>query len=305
TSRYILIDNYYGFLAAVDFKEGVQCIQLWHASGALKKFGLEDESVKYRSPKAKQRFLRVYSKFHKVVAGSDAMAAIFIKSFNLKEEQILTTGVPRTDLFFNEKEVQKARQALARQHQAIEDKKVILYVPTYRDHESDHWVVQLDLEKMLKKLGKDHILLLRLHPVIQNTVVLSQQYPDFIIDVSSDQYEINELLLIADYLITDYSSVPVEFSLLRKPMIFFVYDLEEYKQTRGVAEGFEHSLPGPIVRDTDSIIECIYTNRFDLTAISRYAQLWNKYSKGYSSYYLVRYMFPEKILKNEERSTLS
>ena len=67
----------------------------------------------------------------------------------------------------------------------------------------------------------------------------STRYPDFVVDVSSDQYEINDLLVVADYLITDYSSISYEFSLLQKPMIFFTYDLEEYKQSRGVLEGFE------------------------------------------------------------------
>jgi teichoic acid glycerol-phosphate primase len=294
TSRFILVDNYYGFLAAVHFKKGVQCIQLWHASGALKKFGLEDESVKYRGSKAKRRFLQVYNKYHKVVVGSDFMAAIFIKSFNLKKEQILTTGVPRTDFFFNEKAVQNARQTLSLQHPVRKNKKVILYAPTYRDHELDHSTLQLDIGKMVEKLGNDYILFLRLHPAIGNTVTIPTQYPDFIVNVSSGQYDINELLVVADYLITDYSSILVEFSLLQKPMVFFIYDLEEYRRSRGVSEGFEKNLPGPIVSDTDSIIECIHTNRFDLDKINDYAERWNKYSKGHSSYNLVQYMFPQK-----------
>ncbi|MBS4195718.1 CDP-glycerol glycerophosphotransferase family protein [Lederbergia citri] len=290
TSRYILVDNYYGFLAAVNFKKKVECIQLWHASGALKKFGLEEESIKYRGPKAKRRFLQVYSKFHKVVVGSDVMASIFIKSFNLKKEQILTTGFPRTDFFFNEELIQHARQSIASQHPEINGKKVILYAPTYRVHELNHFILQLDIGKMVKNLGNDYILFLRLHPAIQNSVNFSMQYPDFIVDVSSNRYDVNELLVVADYLITDYSSIPFEFSLMQKPIIFFTYDLEKYKCSQGVVEGFEYNLPGPIVRDTDSIIKLIHTNHFDLEMINDYSKIWNKYSKGHSSYNLVQYM---------------
>ncbi|WLD92899.1 CDP-glycerol glycerophosphotransferase family protein [Alkalihalobacillus sp. AL-G] len=297
TSLYIMVDNYYGFLAAVHFKKGVQCIQLWHASGTLKKFGLEDGSIKYRSPKAKKRFLQVYSNFGKVVVGSDVMAAIFIKSFNLKKEQILTTGIPRTDFFFNEKAVQNARRKFALQHPEKRNKKVILYAPTYRDHELDHFELKLDIGKMAEKLGDDYVLFLRLHPAIQNTTILTEQYSDFIVDVFSGQYDLNELLVAADYLITDYSSIVVEFSILQKPMIFFTYDFEEYKRSRGVIEEFEKNLPGPIVRDTDSIIELIHSNDFDLDAIKSYSETWNKYSKGRSSYQLVQYMFPEKSMK--------
>lgn len=296
TSRYILVDNYYGFLAAADFKEGVQCIQLWHASGALKKFGLEDETIKYRSAKAKQRFLSVYSRFHKVVAGSDAMASVFIKSFNLKQDQILTTGVPRTDFFFDEEAVNKAREALA-----VPNKKVILYVPTYRDCELDHFMLHLDIRKMAEKLGEDYILFLKLHPAIKQCEDYSIQYPDFVIDVSSGDYKLNELLAAADYLITDYSSILFEFSLLGKPLIFFVYDLDDYKRSRGVIEGFEHNLPGPIASDTGSIIELIHTNRFEMDAINEYAKVWNKYSNGRSSYNLVQYMFHKDALNEKHR----
>jgi teichoic acid glycerol-phosphate primase len=297
TSRNIMIDNYYGFLAAVKFKKGVQCIQLWHASGTLKKFGLEDESIKNRSPKAKQRFLKVYSNFHKVVVGSDVMADIFKKSFNLKSEQILTTGVPRTDFFFNEQAVDNTRGKFA----FSKNKKVILYAPTYRDHELDHYILQLDIAKMVNKLGNDYILFLRLHPAIKDTVMITEKYSDFIVNVSSDQFNIKELLVVADLLITDYSSIAFEFSLLQKPMIFFTYDLEQYKLSRGVIEDFEVNLPGPIVKDTNTILELIHTNRFNLDAINCYAKRWNKYSKGYSSFNLVQYMYPEKSLEIQEK----
>ncbi|MDF2607298.1 MAG: CDP-glycerol glycerophosphotransferase family protein [Bacillales bacterium] len=292
TSRYILIDNYFGFLAGVDFKKGVECIQLWHATGALKKFGLEDETIRSRHIKAKERFLKVYSKFNKVVVGSDIMADTFARSFNLNKSQILATGIPRTDFFFNENEVNLARKKLASQFNC-NNKKVILYTPTYRDEELDKFKLKLDVGKMSDKLGNEFILLLRLHPAIQKLVSINQ-FSEFIIDVSSNEYDINELLIMADYLITDYSSVSFEFSLLKKPIIFYTYDLDEYKSTRGVLDDFENNLPGPIVRDTESIIELIQEGYFDLEGISRYSEKWNQYSKGQSSYNLVKYMFPNK-----------
>ncbi|MDR6998826.1 CDP-glycerol glycerophosphotransferase family protein [Neobacillus niacini] len=304
TSKHIFVDNYFGFLAAVIFKEEVTCVQLWHASGAIKKFGLEDGSVKNRSERAKQRFLQVYQQFDKVVVGSDVMAATFMKSFNLKKETILTTGVPRTDFFFNEKEKQKAIQKLTRTHRVLKDKKVILYAPTYRDHELENFSIQLNVEKMSQELGNEYMLILRLHPAIGNSVDFSKIQSDFVFDFSSSQYEINELLAVADYLITDYSSIPFEFSLLRKPIIFFAYDLEEYKKNRGVLYGFEENLPGPIAKDTDSIIKLIQNNDFDLNVVDRYAEKWNKYSNGRSSQNLVSYLFEEKSPQVEQRRAL-
>ncbi|MEH7129895.1 CDP-glycerol glycerophosphotransferase family protein [Neobacillus drentensis] len=299
TSRYLFIDNYFGFLAAVTLKKEVQCIQLWHASGAMKKFGLEDESVKTRSKKAKQRFLQVYSKFDQVVVGSDIMAEIFIKSFHLKRENILPTGIPRTDFYFNEEAKQKAKATLIHKHPVLKEKKVILYAPTYRDDQLIHFNLVLEIEKMARELGKEYILILRLHPAIKNILDYSNCYPDFVIDLSSDRYEINDLLVVADYLITDYSSIPFEFSLLRKPMIFFTYDLEEYKRDRGVMGEFQEHLPGPMVKDTESIIDIIKNNRFDLNIVEYYCEKWNQYSKGHSSQNLVQHVFTKDNLKTQ------
>ncbi|GHH97458.1 CDP-glycerol glycerophosphotransferase family protein [Neobacillus kokaensis] len=294
TSRNILIDNYFGFLASIQFKAGVECIQLWHASGAMKKFGLEDESIKNRSNRANQRFLQVYSRFNKVIVGSEVMADVFKKSFNLKEKNILRTGIPRTDFFYNQEIKHKVLEKFAQKHPELIGKKVILYAPTYRDDEINDFSLKLDVEKMQRALGNEYIVILRLHPAIRNSIDIGRGPAGFLFDFSSDEYEINELLIVSDILITDYSSIPFEYSLLQRPMIFFTYDLEEYKVKRGVLKGFEDNLPGPIVKDTDSIIELIKQNSFDLDKVAYYAELWNKYSKGYSSAKMVHYMFLEK-----------
>jgi teichoic acid glycerol-phosphate primase len=301
TSQNIFVDNYFGFLAATNFKETVKCIQLWHASGAIKKFGLEDESIKNRSEKAKQRFLMVYDKFDKVVVGSDAMANIFMNSFNLQHDKMLKTGIPRTDFFFDEKGKQKILKKLTFNNHLLQNKKIILYAPTYRDHELDHFRLQLDLEKMNQELGNDYIVVLRLHPAIKNFVDASTLYPDFVFDYSSNQYDINELLLIADILITDYSSIPYEFSLLRKPIMFFAYDFDQYKKERGI---LEENFPGPVVKDTNTIIELLKEGNFDLSVVEQYAKIWNKYSNGHSSYNLVNYIFKQTSSQLQQQRAL-
>ncbi|MBY0097105.1 CDP-glycerol glycerophosphotransferase family protein [Mesobacillus maritimus] len=291
TSKHILVDNYFGFLAVTNFKEDVECIQLWHATGAIKKFGLQDLSIKDRSEKAVQRFLKVYHRFDKVVVGSDTMARIFKEAFSLGDENILRTGIPRTDFFYDEPQKQRAVQTLTNENKLLQEKKVILYAPTYRDNELTQFNLQLNLEKMKNELGEGYIVILRLHPAIKVTEDYTRKYPDFLFDYSSELYDINDLLLISDYLITDYSSISYEYCLLRKPMIFFTYDLEQYKSKRGIWEGFEENLPGPMVMDTESIIELIKKDYVDYSLIDSYAEKWNKYSTGQSSSNLVHYMY--------------
>ena len=291
TSKYIFIDNYYGFLSAVSFKKEVQCIQLWHAAGALKQFGLKDLSIKKRSKRAQKRFLKVYEKFHKVVVGSNEMAKIFMESFNLTSDRILKTGVPRTDLFFDLKSKKKIRDHWFSRFPIMKNKKVILYAPTYRDNLIENFRIQLDFKKMYDALCDEYIIIIKLHPAVREQAKnLESTYNGFVYDLS--EYDnINELLIITDILITDYSSVPFEFSLLQRPMLFFVYDFDQYSHTRGIIENYKKEVPGPIVYNTDEIIHHIKKGDYNIESIVEFSKKWNQYSDGKSSERLVRELF--------------
>jgi teichoic acid glycerol-phosphate primase len=288
TSKVIFFDNYFGFLSVTKFKENVICVQLWHAAGAIKQFGLMDPSIKIRGKRAIKRFLSVYKSFQYVVVGSEKMVNIFCKSFNLNNHNMLRTGIPRTDFFYQKDKHQEIIGDLRIKYPFIKNKKVILYAPTFRDHELNAFQLALDIPLMEKELGQDYVLLLKLHPSI--TTSMSIDNSNFVFNVS-DFHNINYLLLITDLLITDYSSIPFEFSLLEKPMIFFTYDLEEYSKSRGFWEDFHSNVPGPIAKNTEEVIQLIKENRFDLDKIRNFATEWNKYSRGNSSKNLVKYIY--------------
>ena len=291
TSKYVIVDNYFGFLAAVDFKEEVECIQIWHATGAIKTFGLRDLSIHSRSKAANKRFLEVYNRFDKIIVGSDEMAEIFKEAFQVDETRIIRTGIPRTDFFFQKEWHIPIIKRLEAENPKIREKKTILYAPTFRDNELDHFTLALDLKQMQTELSDEYIVLLRLHPAIKNDVNIAQQYEGFVYDYSGVKYDVNELLLVTDYLISDYSSIPYEFSILRKPMIFFAYDLDDYTATRGIWKTYEEIVPGPVVRQTEDVIKLIKQDQFDYNQIEQYDIQWNKYSRGQSSHNLVEYLF--------------
>ncbi|MEI5907580.1 CDP-glycerol glycerophosphotransferase family protein [Bacillus spongiae] len=287
TSKRIFIDNYFGFLSAVTFKADVQCVQLWHAAGAIKTFGLKDESVLNRSEIAKKRFLKVYANFDKVVVGSDAFADIFTKAFNLAPENILYTGIPKTDLFFNEKKMTTIRKRLYKENDLLKNKKVILYAPTYRDYELNNFSTKLDIHKMYQELGDEYRLIIKAHPAVKNMQGLQNLYPEFVFDYSYYK-DINDLLLITDILISDYSSIPYEFSLLKKPMIFYPYDLDQYTKDRGIWSKYEEMVPGPVYFSTKEIIACIKEGNYNMDQIQKFSSTWNRYSNGQSSENLIK-----------------
>ncbi|MFB9974392.1 CDP-glycerol glycerophosphotransferase family protein [Allobacillus sp. SKP2-8] len=288
TSRVVFVDNYFGILSATHFKKNVLCIQLWHANGAVKQFGLKDPSIHFRSHRAYKRFKSVYERFDHIVVGSEKMSAIFQDAFGLSSERMLKTGIPRTDLFFYDAKQEEIRELISQQYPQIKDKKVILYAPTYREHQLKKHSIKLNINKLYEKLSDDYVFLLRLHPAIENKY--SDHYKGFIINVSDYPY-LNHLLLVTDYLITDYSSIPFEFSLMEKPMVFYPYDIEEYVTERGFWEDYDELVPGPIAESTDDIIELVRQKEFGKGKIQIFANEWNEYNDGHATEKLIEYVY--------------
>ncbi|RYG72200.1 CDP-glycerol glycerophosphotransferase family protein [Lentibacillus lipolyticus] len=331
TGTVILADNYFGFLAVTDFRQDTTCIQLWHASGAMKQFGLNDPSVQTRSRRAKARFQAVYSRFDYTVTASEQMAAIFRDSFGIRDTSILRTGFPRTDFFFHEADKHEAVRNVRATYPAIagngriaagersaevqrvtsdghfvedelvtsDGRGIILYAPTYRDHQLHSQQLMLDIDQMYQALANDYMLLVKMHPAANWK--LDAACDGFVYDVS-DYYDINHLLLLADVLITDYSSIPFEFALLEKPMIFYPYDLDEYDEMRGLPEHYVSQVPGPVVFTTDGIIRAILDGAFQPDDVRDFSSAWNEYTTGHASLDLARFLTGTEAKKQKQQS---
>ncbi|MDM5196281.1 CDP-glycerol glycerophosphotransferase family protein [Bacillus hominis] len=293
TSQYVIVDNYFGSLAKIKFKKGVECIQIWHAAGAFKKFGLLAPSLKKRSLRAQNRFMDVYKNFHKIVVGSEALANIYKKAFALSDNNILKTGIPRTDLFFDEQRQKKVKDNIFIVNPKLKDKKVILYAPTFRDKELVDFDLHLDIDEMYRQLKGEYILIIKLHPAIRNICNYEEKYAGFLYDYSLYP-NINDLFLVTDILVTDYSSIPFEFCLLNKPMIFFAYDLKKYMKKRGTIGDYISDVPGPVVYTTEEVVQVITDGKFKIDSINNFTLKWNEYSIGDSSKHFVNMLFKGK-----------
>ena len=265
TAKQVIADNYYGFLAVTNFKSAVKVTQIWHAAGAIKRFGAVDAANKTRSTRALHRFTKVYHRFDYFAIWSDYMGEIFKQAYLATDEKLLKTGVPRTDFFF---------QQLPQK--SIADKKIVLYAPTFRRNQTPNDCLQLDVEKIKKALGDDYLFITRLHPSVDTD-------PEFA------DYTINELLAMTDILITDYSSLPMEFALLDRPMIFYAYDLADYEQEHGFWEPYQPSVSGPTVTTIDDLIAAIL-NPAPLP-LDDYLAKWATYNDGRASEKLVNALF--------------
>lgn len=271
TSEIVLMDNVFLPMAYLRFRKRVRIIQLWHGTGTIKKFG-QDVNV----GRLKKLEKKANSRITQLIVNSERTKKLYAKAFGVEEEKVFAYGLPRTDLFFNERWSKKRVAAFYEKYPSLKNKKLILYVPTFRDSEAMNPRLELDLDLWCKEMPEDYVLLLKMHPFIADRFEINNKYKESysehnnIVDMSTYP-DISTLLLLADCLITDYSSVIFEYCLLRRPMIFFAYDLEEFSnQGRGFYELYEEYVPGPIVKDTNSIIAYLKKGNFDLDRVEAF-----------------------------------
>lgn len=293
TAKYVFVDNYAGVLSVIRFRQEVKCIQLWHAAGAIKKFGWSDPETSARSERAKQRFQQVYDRFQYIPVGSQQMADIFSESFHVDQSHFIYTGVPQTDFYFDKAAKENAYAKLIERYPIIAGKKVVLYAPTFRKNSLHSMKVQLEVSEFLEKMDGDFVLMIRLHPSVQEVTNIVD-HPRVLL--ATDYPHLSDLLIVSDILITDYSSIPVEFSLLGKKMIFYTYDLEDYGKTQGIWAESNLYFPGPIAKTTTEVLAHIQDSSVDHEKIDLFRSHWNTYSTGHSTCQLITAIYDTKDL---------
>lgn len=284
-SKYIFLNDNFFPLAFMKFKSENTIVQLWHAPGASKKFG---GSVDFKS----RGILKEISKnTDYLIVTSKNIIGHYAEAFQMSEDKIKPLGLPRMDYYFENHDLDRLKADFCRKFNVDADKKIILYAPTFRDEEKYNNVFDyLDLKDFNERLGDEHVLALRLHPKIKNFYKDDISSKGQYVDVSGFESE-QELMLISDILITDYSSIMIEYSALDKPTVFFTYDLDEYlANERGFYYDFKTTVPGPIVFTSDELIDVIENDRFDKSKISEFVRSQFDEIDGHSSQRIVDYL---------------
>ena len=170
--------------------------------------------------------------------------------------KVVPTGVSRTDMFFDEKFLNEAKQRVYDAFPNAKDKKVILYAPTFRGTVRKAQTGEVDLEKFYHELSDEYVLIIKHHPYVKNPPLIDEKYKEFAVDLSSE-ISIEDLLCTADICISDYSSLVFEYSLFERPIIFFAYDIDEYNDWRGFYYDYNELTPGPVFTQDEEIIDYI------------------------------------------------
>nr|WP_294485643.1 bifunctional glycosyltransferase family 2 protein/CDP-glycerol:glycerophosphate glycerophosphotransferase [uncultured Anaerosporobacter sp.] len=260
-------------------RKGNVFLETWHGT-PLKRLVFDQEEVCGASPLHKQQFYRQSRDWDYLISDNGFSTETFKRAF-LFHNEIVECGYPRNDVLYapdKEARIIKLKDQLG----IPKDKKTILYAPTWRDDEyygkgEYKFALKLDLHELKRQLGDEYVLLLRTHYYIADSIDITG-IEDFAFNVSKYN-DISELYLISDILITDYSSVFFDYANLRRPILFYTYDLEKYRDMlRGFYLDIEKEMPGPLLFTEEEVIAAIK----DITNIEKRYQ--DKYDEFYERF---------------------
>lgn len=231
-------------------------IETWHGT-PLKRLGFDQGNLYLDDPNSKKSYRNDSLEWDYMVSPNRYTSNIYRSAFAY-EGEIIESGYPRNDILYNASENQIAE--IKEKLKLPKDKKVILYAPTWRDDEyydtaSVKFTLELDLKRLKEEFGDEYIIILRLHYFIADKLKL-RGLKNFVYDLSKHE-DIAELYLISDMLITDYSSVFFDYANLKRPILFYTYDLYKYEN---VLRGFYidiNEVPGPLLMNNDEVIDAI------------------------------------------------
>jgi len=277
-------------------------LQTWHGT-PLKQLVFDMKDVYSADPNYKSKFYEQSRRWDYLSSANQYSSEIFKRAFKY-DKQLLELGYPRNDILY-QKDNAKDILALKNEMGIPTDKKVVLYAPTWRDDQvisagKYKFELQLDLAKMQKELGDQYIVILRMHYFIASHLDISE-FSGFAYDFS-EYDDIAELYLVSDMLITDYSSVFFDYANLKRPILFYTYDLEKYRDTlRGFYIDIEKEVPGPLVMSSDEVIEAILNiDQINNDYKNRYEDFYNRFCQwdnGRASEKTVKLVFKGNNIK--------
>lgn len=258
-------------------RDGVVFLETWHGT-PLKKLAFDLDDIHAASQDHKKLFYRQSKAWDYLISANRFSTDVFERAFCYPREKIIEVGYPRNDILYSDRADEIAREVKA-EFGIPEDKRVILYAPTWRDNQfyekaKYKFTLAMDLERMRREFGKDSVLLLRTHYYIADILDLTG-LEDFVYN-GSTYNDVSRLYLASDICITDYSSVFFDFANLKRPMLFFAYDYEDYKgEIRGMYFDMNKELPGPILQTNDELVE----------ALHNIDQISEQYKERYETFY--------------------
>ena len=286
TSKVLLVDDFFPALNRFELRKETKLIQLWHACGAFKTFGFSRLGKKGGPTQTSKN----HRNYNYAIVSSKEIAKYYAEGFGITSSHVVATGVPRTDIFFNETYKEKVVSEFYEKYPHLRDKKIILFAPTFRGNgkgSAYYTSSRFDAVQVYENTNHEYAIIIKHHPFVKDHIDIPKEYEHDIIDMSNES-ELNDLLFVTDLVITDYSSLIFEASLLNIPMLFYAYDLRRYIATRDFYYEYELFVPGKIVSSQSKLIKAINKKDFESEKIEGFKKQFFDHLDGRSTERLIQ-----------------
>lgn len=264
TSEAVILDTYCIPISILKQRRSLVVIQMWHALGAFKKFGYSILDQKEGSSSKVAKLMRMHRNYTYALTSSAAALPYFAEAFDMDQKNMRIYPLPKTDLLVND----DYRQAIIRKIDqaypilASTKKQILVYAPTFR--KSDDHLAEA-IEQLIEAVDfSRYMLVLKLHPLTELTIDDSRLIVD-------EQFSSLEFFNKADAIITDYSAVLFEASLLDTPIYFYAFDYDTYIRNRSFYFDYKTTMPGPIAANARELMDCIDHQAGDRQKVAAFA----------------------------------
>ena len=259
---FIFVDDYVPVFEYLDLQDDVKLVQVWHAGEGFKAIGYS-RFGKSGSPHPVENCHRHYDY---VITGSEHLSGVYSELFGVPEEKVLPLGMARLDNLLEEDKIKEKTEKFYRNHPECKGKKLILFAPTFRGRSQKSSFFDystLDQEMVYDFCGDEYIWAFKMHPFIEEKPPIEERFRDRIIDLS-DVTDIHDLYPVTDIMVTDYSSAYYEFSMFKRPVLFYTYDRPIYEVVRGVHQSILETAPGKVCDTMEELITALKTGDYEL-----------------------------------------
>lgn len=291
TAKVCILDGYSIPISILKHKKDLTIIQIWHASGAIKKFGYQSINKKEGRGIQIAKIMKMHKNYNFVVAPSNATAEFYKEAFAIEQDKIVINGLPRLDYILGDENSDEKTKDFYIDYPKYKKKKTILYVPTFRkDRENSDKIDQLIRNVDFSRYN----LIIKLHPLD-----ITRSATNYMVNKKYNTYD---LLRIADYIITDYSAVAFEAAILDKPIYFYVHDIDEYKKARGLNVKLFKEMNNNTSKNIKEIMMSIENNTYDFEELSKFKlkYMGNDYYNNTSKLVDFVFKYLDKDVNNEK-----
>lgn len=267
----IFVDDYAPVFGFFRLGKKTKLIQVWHAGEGFKSVGYS----RFGKDGSPFPMGSCHKQYTHVITGSEHLVDVFREVFGIEKEAFYPVGMPRLDGFLDENRISAFRKDFYGRYPELEDKRIILFAPTYRGAEQKEAYYdydRIDLTRIYEFCkGNNYVFLIKMHPFVKELISIPEEYSDAVYEFSGYP-NINDLYYITDILITDYSSNYFEYALMQRPVLFYTYDREIYELTRGVHRSIRENAPGKVCDTFDELMQALTDGDFEEEKIKKFVE---------------------------------